>query len=76
MLLGGKDDVAYPALCKPVIDGVRADRLHVVTYPEAHHGFDMRGFSDRADPSPGSPVYNAAAADASWAAVLDFLKQR
>src|SRR6185312_8028089 len=41
MLLGGKDDIAYPNLCKPVIDGVPADHLHVITYPDAGHGFDV-----------------------------------
>jgi dienelactone hydrolase len=72
MLLGAKDDVAYPTLCKPVVDGVPAERLRVVTYPEARHGFDNRGFPDHADQS-GAPVYNADAAKASWVTVLEFL---
>lgn len=72
ILLGAKDDVAYPTLCKPVVDGVPAERLRVVTYPEARHGFDNRGFPDHADQS-GAPVYNAEAAKASWAVVMDFL---
>jgi dienelactone hydrolase len=74
MLLGGKDDVAYPSLCNPVVDGVPPDRLRVITYPDARHGFDIRGLSERADQPPGSAVYNAEAATASWFAVLDFLK--
>jgi dienelactone hydrolase len=73
MLLGEKDDVAYPTLCKPVVDGVPATRLRVVTYPDARHGFDNRGFPEHVDQS-GAPVYNAEAAKASWAAVLEFLK--
>jgi len=73
MLLGGKDDVAYPALCKPVMDGVPAERLRVVTYPDARHGFDNRGFPEHAEQS-GAPVYDAEAADASWTALLAFLK--
>jgi dienelactone hydrolase len=73
MLLGAKDDVAYPTLCKPVVDGVPAERLRVVTYPDARHGFDNRGFPEHADIS-GAPVYNAEVAKASWAAVLEFLK--
>ena len=73
MLLGGKDDVAYPALCNPVVDGVPADRLRVITYPEARHGFDVRGLSEQAN-VPGTPGYNANAAKASWAAVMDFLQ--
>jgi dienelactone hydrolase len=73
MLLGQKDDVAYPALCKRVVDGVPAERLRVVTYPDARHGFDNRGFPDHAEQS-GAPVYNAEAAKASWTAVLAFLR--
>lgn len=73
VLLGEKDDVAYPALCKRVVDGVPAERLRVVTYPDARHGFDNRGFPEHAEQS-GAPVYNAEAAKASWTAVLAFLK--
>jgi len=73
MLLGGKDDIAYHTLCRSVVDGVPADRLRVVTYPNARHGFDVRGLAGRGD-APGAPAYNAEAADASWAAVLEFLK--
>jgi hypothetical protein len=73
MLLGAKDDVAYPTLCKPVVVGVPAERLRVVSYPDARHVFDNRGFPEHADIS-GAPVYNAEVAKASWAAVLEFLK--
>jgi len=73
MLLGEKDDIAYPALCKPVIDRVAADRLRVLSFPDARHGFDVRGVSER-DGSRGAPAYNAKAAEVSWAAVMDFLK--
>lgn len=73
MLLGGRDDVAYPTWCKPVVDGVPADRLRVITYPTARHGFDIRGLPDHAQ-SSGAPAYNAEAAEASWAAVMDFLR--
>jgi len=74
MFLGGKDDVAYPSLCKPVVDGVPTGRLRVITYPDARHGFDIRGLSERSDQPPGAPVYNDEAAKASWGTVLDFLK--
>src|SRR4051812_44711571 len=57
----GKDDVAYPTLCKPVIDGVPVERLRIITYAEARHGFDARGLPERAD-RPGAPAYNAEAA--------------
>lgn len=73
MLLGGKDDVAYPSLCKPVSDGLPADRLRVVTFPDARHGFDNRGLPEYADQA-GAPAYNAEAAKVSWADVMAFLK--
>lgn len=76
MLLGGKDDVAYPALCQPVVDGVPSDRLRVITYPEARHGFDVEGSLERADQRPGAPVYDAEAAKASWTAAMDFLTRQ
>lgn len=74
MLLGGKDDIAYPSLCNAVMRGVPTDRLKVINYPEARHGFDVRGLPEHADPLFGAPAYNAEVAIESWAAVLDFLK--
>jgi dienelactone hydrolase len=74
MLPGGIDDVASPALCVAVAKGMSADNLRVITYPTARHGFDMRGFPDRADLPSGSPGYNAEADKAAWSAVRDFLK--
>ena len=75
MLLGGTDDIAFPALCDAVIRGMQPDKLRTVTYPSARHGFDMRGLGERADPPSGSPGYNADAAKASWSVVTDFLKK-
>jgi dienelactone hydrolase len=74
MLLGAIDDIAYPALCDAVAKGVPSEKLQVIKYPNARHGFDMRGFSDRPDQLSGSPAYNAEAANASWAVVLNFLE--
>ena len=74
MLLGEKDDIAVPALCNAVAKGVPPDRLRVITYPTARHGFDMRGMPERADLPSGSPGYNAEADKAAWSAVRDFLK--
>jgi dienelactone hydrolase len=71
MLLGAKDDIALPALCGRVSNDVPPDRLRVITYPSARHGFDMQGFPT--DAPSGAPAYNAEAAKASWAAVMDFL---
>jgi dienelactone hydrolase len=74
MLLGEKDDIAGPALCNVVANGVPPERLRVITYPTARHGFDMRGLPERPDLPPGSPGYNAEADKEAWSAVRDFLK--
>ena len=75
MLLGGIDDIAFPALCDAVIRGMQPVKLRTVTYPNARHGFDMRGLGERADLPSGSPGYNAEASTASWSVVTDFLKK-
>jgi dienelactone hydrolase len=72
LLLGAKDDIAVPTLCDRVSKSVSPDRLRVVVYPDARHGFDMRGFPT--DAPSGAPAYNAEAEKASWAAVMQFLK--
>ena len=74
LLLGEKDDIAFPNLCNAVVNGMPPDKLRTITYPNARHGFDMRGLPDRPDQPSGAPGYNADAARASWSAVLDFLK--
>jgi dienelactone hydrolase len=38
MLLGGADDIALPAICNAVAKGPGADKLKVITYPNARHG--------------------------------------
>jgi dienelactone hydrolase len=74
MLLGGLDDIAFPALCDAVTKGVPSERLQVINYPNARHGFDMRGLPERTDLPSGSPAYNAETDKAAWAVVLDFLR--
>jgi len=74
MLLGAMDDVASPALCDAVVKRMAPDKLRVIIYANARHGFDMRGRPERADHISGAPSYNAEAAKASWTAVLKFLK--
>jgi dienelactone hydrolase len=75
MLLGGIDDIALPTLCEAVVKGMASDKLRAITYPNARHGFDMRGLPERADLPSGSPSYNAEAANASWLTVLSFLRE-
>ena len=72
MLMGAMDEVALPALCDRAIKGAPPNSLHSVLYPNARHGFDMRGLPERAE--FGRLGYNAEAARASWMAVLDFLR--
>jgi dienelactone hydrolase len=48
------------------------DASKAITYPNARHGFDMRGFST--DAPSGAPAYNPDAAQASWAIVKEFLR--
>jgi dienelactone hydrolase len=72
MLMGAMDEVALPALCNRVIKGMHPNRLRAVLYPNARHGFDMRGLPDRAE--FGRLGYNAEAAKASWTTVLEFLR--
>jgi dienelactone hydrolase len=74
ILLGALDDIAFPALCDAVAKGMSSDKLRTITYPNARHGFDMRGLPDRPDQPSGAPAYNAEADQAAWAVVLDFLK--
>jgi len=74
MLLGGLDDITPPVLCDAVAKGVPPERLRMITYDNARSGFDMRGFAEHAGHPSGEPRYNAEAANASWAAVIDFLR--
>lgn len=64
ILLGAKEGIAVPTLCERVTKDVPTDRPRVITYPNAHHGFDMRG--SPMDAPSGAPSYNADAASASW----------
>ena len=72
MLLGAADDIASPALCNTMAKGAPADKLKVITYPNARHGFDMRGLPETQ--VAGAPAYNPEAAVASWATVLEFMR--
>ena len=74
LLLGALDDVAYPALCDVVVKAMPPDKVRTITYPNARHGFDMRDLPERTEHPAGAPSYNAEAAEASWAVVLNFLK--
>jgi dienelactone hydrolase len=74
MLMGAIDDVARPALCEAVVKGAPPDALRSIEYPDARHSFDVRSLAERAEYPFGTIGYNAEAAKASWATVLDFLR--
>jgi len=74
VLLGAADDIALPALCNAVTSGMPPEKLRVITYPNARHGFDMRGLPDPAGQPSDTRGYNAEASNASWAAVSEFLQ--
>jgi dienelactone hydrolase len=74
MLMGAADDVARPAACDAVVKGAPANTLRTVLYPDVLHAFDSRGLPERAEYPFGTIGYNAEAARASWATVLDFLR--
>jgi dienelactone hydrolase len=48
--------------------------MRLILYPDARHSFDVRSPPERADYPFGTLGYNAEAAKASWATVLDFLR--
>jgi dienelactone hydrolase len=74
MLMGAIDEVARPALCDSVAQGTPPNSVRTILYPNAYHSFDVRSLPERAEYSFGTIGYNAEAAKASWATVLDFLK--
>jgi dienelactone hydrolase len=74
LLMGASDDVARPTLCDPVVKGVPPNTLRSILYPDALHSFDVRSLPERVKYPFGTLGYNAEAAGASWATVLDFLK--
>ena len=74
MLMGAIDEVARPAACDTVVKGAPLNSLRAILYPNAFHGFDSRGLPERAEYPFGTIGYNAEAAKASWATVLDFLR--
>ena len=74
MLMGAIDDVARPALCDAVVKGAPPNTIRTILYPNSRHSFDMRSLPERAEYPFGTIGYNAEAATASWATVLDFLR--
>jgi dienelactone hydrolase len=72
--MGAIDDVARPALCDTVAKGTPPDAIRSILHPDARHSFDVRSLPERAEYPFGTIRYDAEAAKASWATVLDFLR--
>jgi len=72
LLMGSIDEVALPALCDAVIKKAPPNSLRAALYPNARHAFDVQSLPERTE--FGRTGYNAEAARASWAAVLEFLR--
>jgi len=56
MLLDERDDIAFPDLCNAVGKAMPAERLRMIMYPGARHGFDMRGLPDGDHPAGRVPT--------------------
>lgn len=76
MLLGGNDDIAMPSVCKQLVDSVPIKQhITVESYPGARHGFDILGAPAVLDSGSGKTIgYQQEAAEASWQAILEFLR--
>jgi dienelactone hydrolase len=72
ILMGGMDEVTPPTACEHALTGAPANGLSTVTYPNARHGFDVRGLPKRT--KFGRLGFDRGAADAAWAVTLDFLR--
>jgi dienelactone hydrolase len=75
MLLGGSDDIADPNICEDLVGSVAIEQqITLANYPGARHGFDIVDAPSELDIGNGMTVgYQKAAAEASWAAILQFL---
>jgi len=76
MLLGGSDDIAVPSVCEELVDSAPIKQhITVENYPGARHGFDIQDAPPILESGGGKTVgYQKEAAEASWQAILGFLK--
>ena len=76
MLLGGSDDIGIPSVCEELVDSAPIRRhITVENYPGARHGFDVHGAPPMLESGNGKTVgYQKEAAEASWQAILEFLR--
>ena len=76
MLLGGSDDIAIPSVCEELVDSVAIKQhITVENFPSARHGFDVQDAPPMLESGNGKTVgYQKEAAEASWQAILEFLK--
>ena len=77
MLLGGADDIADPSVCEELVANSPANPFITVrTYPNARHGYDIVEAPPFVDAGNGRSIGSQpAAAEASWAEMLQFLSR-
>ena len=75
MLLGGSDDIADPGTCEVLVASSAIEQQVTLTnYPGARHGFDIEDAPPVLDIGNGMTIgYQNKVAEASWAAILQFL---
>ena len=73
MLFGESDNVVSLDGCKSVF--AQSSSVNLQTYQNAHHGFDNDSFATPVEYRFGTIGYDAAAAQAAWAALSAFLQR-
>ena len=76
MLLGGSDEIAIPSVCEELVDSAPIKQhITVENYPGARHGFDIQDAPPILESGGGRTIgYQQEAAEASWQAILEFLR--
>ncbi len=75
VFLAGSDDAAPHHLCKSALESSsRRGDVKVITYPGAHHAFDVSGLPPEMKYSFGTIGYHPQAATAAWEEITRFLQ--
>ena len=74
IVLGGRDEVAPPALCQELLKRQGGDGVTVKLYPEARHGFDAEGLPPERRYPFGVIGYHAESSRAAWSEIEQFLR--
>lgn len=77
VLRGGADTVAPHHLCEFALDGSsKTGRVKVISYPGAHHAFDLSELPPKMNYQFGTIGYDPKAAAAAWEEVKRFLQRK